>query len=81
MEILQPVSIILEAIIVIVAIAIAVRKKKCYGCGFALTFAIYVYYDSAKYFGWGALSAWLYPLFFVATVSALFSMISLYKKL
>ena len=40
MNILQLISICIEFVIVIISLMIARSKKKVYGCGFALTFAI-----------------------------------------
>lgn len=80
MDILQVLSIILEIVAVIFALLIALKNGKLYGYGFALTFAIYVYYDSAKYFNWEVSNALLSPIFFVATVSAVMSLICLFYK-
>lgn len=80
METLQLVSIVLEAVVVIVSIALALGKKKPYGWGFAITFAIYVFYDMAKLYGWNISPNILYSGFFVATISALVAVWSLYKK-
>jgi len=80
MEILQISSIVLEAIIVLVALMIAFGKKKMYGLGFALTFAIYVYYDLAKLMEWQTLPSLLPILFFIATLSAMLSMVGLLRK-
>ncbi|MBU4407067.1 MAG: hypothetical protein KKB24_05720 [Candidatus Altiarchaeota archaeon] len=80
MDILQLVSISLEAIIVIIALMIAVSKKRVYGYGFALTFGIYVFYDLARLFSFEVNEMLLYTIFFVATVSALVSMLKLYRE-
>jgi hypothetical protein len=79
-ETLQISSIILEAMIIIIALTIALGKKKLYGLGFALTFAIYVYYDLAKFLEWQTLPSLLPILFFIATLSAMLSMIGLLRK-
>lgn len=80
MDFLHSVSIFFELVIVIISLMIAVKKKKIYGYGFALTFAIYVFYDSANLFSLGISDSLLYPLFFIATLSALLSMWMLYKE-
>lgn len=72
-ELLQYASIILEAAIVVIALLAAATKKKTFAYGFALTFAIYVFYDLAKLVPLSVPDAVLYPLFFVATVSALWA--------
>lgn len=81
METLQTISIVLESIIVIVALMIALKKKQLYGYGFALTFAIYVYYDYAKLAGSAVSATTLSILFFIATLSAALSVICLYRKI
>lgn len=73
-------SIFLEAVIVILALLLAVIRKKMYGYGFALTFGIYVVYDLANQFHLAISSNTLTIIFFVATVSALFSIWQLYKQ-
>jgi hypothetical protein len=79
METLQVLSILIEAVIVIMAIMAAIKGKR-YAWGFALTFAIYVFYDLARFLNWQAADTALYPLFFMATLSALVSMICIYKR-
>jgi hypothetical protein len=48
MAVLHLFSIFLEAVIVVIALLLAVHKKRLYGYGFALTFGIYVVYDLAN---------------------------------
>jgi hypothetical protein len=76
---LQSLSIILEALIVLVSLGIATRKGKLYGWGLALTFAIYVYYDAAKLYGWESSASTLAWAFFIATISALLSVLAIYR--
>lgn len=79
-ENLQYISILIEAIIAIFGIVMAVKKKKIYGYGFFLTFAIYVFWDIIKLRNI-ALSDYLsYPLFLIATISALWAVYKVYKK-
>jgi len=80
MNILQLISICIEFAIVIISLMIAASRKKVYGYGFALTFAIYVFYDSARLFSVAIDETPLYILFFIATVSALISVWKLYKE-
>lgn len=80
MQTLQYISIILEAVAVVVAILIAIGKKGVYGWGFALTFAIYVYYDYARLVDMSVSENLLYIMFFIATLSALGSLLWLYRK-
>ncbi len=80
MEILQLISIILEAIIVLIGISIALAKKAALGWGFAVTFGIYVFYDLARYLHWQTEQTILQGLFFVATISAFWAIWSVYKE-
>jgi len=73
-------SILLEAIIVIVSANAFLSKKKKYAIGLALTFAIYVFYDSVR-----LLNITIDPLikegcFLVATLAALWAVWKLYKS-
>lgn len=79
MEILHLFSIIIEAIIVLIAITMALAKKHSFGWGFALTFGIYVFYDLVQYLNWQTDQNILRGLFFVATVSAFWAIWSVYK--
>jgi len=75
---LQLISIILEAIIVIFCLFAAIQKKKIFAYGFALTFFVYVFYDSVRLFGWAVNESVLYVSFFLATISALLGAILMY---
>lgn len=77
---LQPVSIGIEVILVILGIAIAVRKKRCYGWFIALTFGIYVAYDSAPLLGVQVSQNVLSGIFFIATLSILIGIWQLYSE-
>lgn len=77
---LQYVSIVLESIIAITGLFLAIRKKKFFGYGIFLTFAIYVFYDSAKLIPIEVPTALLNPVFFVATLSILWAVILIYKE-
>lgn len=80
MELLQYVSIIIEALIAIIGIFILVQKKKIYGLGFFITFAIYVFYDLARLLSWNISNTILYVSFLIASFSALWAVWSVYKK-
>jgi hypothetical protein len=78
-ELLQYFSIFVEAVIAVFGI-LMIRKKKIYGWGFLITFGIYVFYDFSKLMNWDISANILYPLFFAATLSALFAVWKVYKK-
>jgi hypothetical protein len=73
-------SIILEAIVFILCLDIAVRKKKLFAYGFALTFFIYVFYDFIIYFGFAIASDILRALLFLAVLFASFGAILLHLE-
>jgi hypothetical protein len=75
---LQYISIVIEALIAMLGIMIALQKKKTYGWGIFLTFGIYVFYDFARLISLNISSNILYWSFFVATVSALWAVVSIY---
>jgi len=78
MVILQYISILIEAIVAIFGLAM-VAKKKIYGWGFFITFGIYVFYDLVKLVNWSIPVNLMYVLFFIATLSALFTVWMVYK--
>lgn len=77
METIQFVSIVFETLIVAICIAGAFRLKKTPMLGLALTFAVYVFYDTAKVLAWRV--PWIEAFFFLATLSALWSVWSMYS--
>lgn len=80
MEILHWFSIAIEAVIALLGVYIAVSKKRIYGLGIFVTFALYVFYDLAKHYELDISSDLLYVVFFVATVSALWAVWQLLKE-
>jgi hypothetical protein len=79
MELLHWASIALEAVIALIGANIALVKKRAFGWGFFVTFAIYVFYDLAKYYSLDISSDLLYVIFFIATLSALWAVWQLHK--
>ncbi len=75
---LHIISIVLEAVIVVIALLIGLQRRRGYGFGFALTFTMYVLYDLANQFHFAIMANVLIAIFFIATVSALASMWRLY---
>src|SRR6516225_2459845 len=64
------ISIILEALVAIIAI-LAARKGKPYIYGLAFTFGAYVLYDLARLLQWDVQGGVLSGLFLLATITAL----------
>jgi len=80
MNTLQYISIFIEALIAVLGILIAVKKKRIYGWGIFLTFGIYVFYDLAKLIPLNIPQNILYPIFFVGTLSILWAVWEVYKN-
>ena len=81
MNIFQLISIILEIGVTIIALMIALKKKKAYGWFIALTFIIYVFYDSMKLMNhWNIEGIVLSVMFFVATVSIFTAVWFIYRE-
>ena len=70
LEILQYLSILIEAFVAIIGIVIVIRGNK-FGYGLLITFAIYVFYDLANQFQLNINPDVLYSLFFIASISIL----------
>ena len=73
-------SIILEVVILVICLRIALQKKRLYGAGLALTFALYIFYDLARDYNLHVTDRTLQLVLFVATVSALLSIMQLYYR-
>ncbi len=69
---LQLASILLEVAIMLLCLRAAL-KGKTFMFGLALTFAIYVFYDLARFLAWTTPQSVLTVSFFVATVAALYT--------
>ena len=80
MNMLHAASIFLEIIVSVMGIMLATLKKKDYGWLIALTFAIYVFYDLAHFLALNIPENFLYALFFIATVSILWAVWRIYRK-
>jgi hypothetical protein len=77
MELMQLVSIGLELVVAVIAVLVGMRGAT-YAYGFALTYALYVFYDLSKLYDWPIPSGPISTLFFVATLGALWGMWGLY---
>jgi len=73
-------SIFLELVICVVALRMVFVRKRYYALGLAVTFGIYVFYDLSKQYAWGVSAGFLNWAFFIATVSALLTVLWLNKK-
>ncbi|MFA5113885.1 MAG: hypothetical protein WC529_06300 [Candidatus Margulisiibacteriota bacterium] len=80
MDFLHPFSILLEAVAAVLGVLLATQKRKAWGWCLALTFAIYVYYDLARYLNWGVSPDILYLSFFIASVSVTWAVWQSYKS-
>jgi len=75
---MQLVSIVLEAVIAMIAI-LAAHPGRLYLYGLAFTFAAYVFYDLAHLLEWDVAEPLLSGLFLLATISALVAVWTLYR--
>jgi hypothetical protein len=73
------ISIILEALVAVIAV-LAARKGKPYVYGLAFTFAAYVFYDLARLLQWDVQGGLLSGLFLLATLTALVAVWGLYRQ-
>jgi hypothetical protein len=80
MDYLLMISILLEAIIVIVSVMAFLSKRKRYAIGLALTFAIYVFYDSIRLLNIGIDPIIQEGSFLIATLAALWAVWNIYKN-
>jgi hypothetical protein len=78
--IIQFISIFIEVVITILGLLIALQKKKNYGWGIALTFAIYTFYDFVGLTELIIQENIMFGLFFIATISALGVVWNLYNQ-
>lgn len=76
---LQYIAIVLEATIAAGGLFLGVKKKRVFGYGIFLTFAIYVFYDLARLNSIELSNSTFYSVFFVATLSMLWVVILLNK--
>jgi len=73
------ISIILEALVAIIAI-LAARKGKPYIYGLAFTFGAYLLYDLARLLQWDVQGGVLSGLVLLATITALIAVWGLYRE-
>ncbi len=79
MEFIPLISIALEGLVALLS-AVAAFRGRSYMYGLAFTFAIYVFYDLTKLYGWGVPSSALSVIFLVATLSALASVWQIFRR-
>jgi len=80
MSALQLISIFIEGLIFLFSLYTAVTKKKIYAYSLALTFLIYLVYDLSKLYSFDIPSLILDLIFFIASISALFTIWKIYKE-
>jgi len=79
MDTIQLLSIVVEAVIVCILLYAAIKKQKTCAWGMALTFFIYVFYDSVNLFDLNVPGVIMVPAFFIASVSALWAVLMMSK--
>ena len=79
MDILVLASLAAEVMVMALGIGLAVRKKRMIGWAVALTFAIYVFYDSVRFFAIRVNEGVIAVLFFIASMSILWAVWRIYE--
>ena len=74
------ISLVIEALVVLLALRMAFSKKKKYGYLIALTFAIYVFYDATRFLVVSVDQYLTSFLFLIASASILFAVWWIYKQ-
>ena len=74
------ISLLIEVVVVILGLMLAVSKRKSYGYLIALTFAIYVVYDSTRFLVVSVDQYLTSFLFLIASASILFAVWRIYKQ-
>ena len=74
------ISLVIEVLVVLLALRMAVSKKKNYGYLIALTFAIYVFYDSTRFLVVNVDQNLTSLLFLIASASIFFAVWRIYKQ-
>jgi len=80
MNLLDLASLFLEGLVVLLALMIAVSKKRRYGYLIALTFAIYVFYDATRFLFLNVDQNLTSVLFLVASISILGAVWLIYRQ-
>ena len=74
------ISLVIEVLVVLLALRMAISKKKGYGYPIALTFAIYVVYDATRFLVMSVDQYLTSFLFLIASASILFAVWRIYKQ-
>ncbi|MCX5725875.1 MAG: hypothetical protein NT030_01605 [Candidatus Saganbacteria bacterium] len=80
MSILHIISIVIEIAVILLGVLIAIIKEKSYGWLIALTFAIYAFYDIAKFGPLNVSQNILYVIFLIASLSILFAVWKIFNE-
>ncbi|MDD5594151.1 MAG: hypothetical protein PHG97_05385 [Candidatus Margulisbacteria bacterium] len=78
MNVLHLGSLLLEAGVALLGIALGAVQKKAYGWFIALTFAVYVFYDLARFMSIGVSADLLDSLFLIASLSIFWAVANIY---
>jgi hypothetical protein len=81
MSILELLSLLSEVMVAIFGLLIAVNKQKSYGWLIALTFGIYIVYDTTRFLKIEVDQNILSALFFLAGASVLLAVWQIYRRL
>ena len=80
MEIFIIMALAAEVMAAILGLMIAIRNKKDFGWGIALTFSIYVFYDIVRFLALRVSEVLIGSLFFIASIAILWSVWRIYQE-
>ena len=80
MEIFIIMALAAEVMAAILGLMIAIRNKKDFGWGIALTFSIYVFYDIVRFLALRVSEVLIGSLFFIASIAILWSVWRIYEE-
>lgn len=79
MEILSVISLLAELLVIVLAAALALNKKKTYGWLFAASFALFIVYDTVNFLETGIDQGLMEFMLLVGVVLSLAAVWQLYK--
>jgi len=77
-DFLQLVAVVLEAVVTVIAVIIATKKKQVYGWGIAITFGLFVLFDIFRIFSLPMPESFHAFIFLVACASMVYAVWLLY---
>jgi len=79
-DFLQIIAVVLEAVVTIVAVIIATKKRRVYGWGIAITFGLFVFFDVFRIFSLPVPESFHAFIFLVACASMVYAVWLMYDE-